>query len=129
MSRGIAALVAFAWAMGPLLALAHEGEAPHRYCREHGALEEGSAPSAPGARLPDDGVAVAADAEADEAHEACLSSVALPRAVTCAPPAVTGACEAPTGDLPAPPHRDAVPASALWILAPKTSPPAAPPSV
>jgi hypothetical protein len=116
---------------GPLLAALHEAEARHRFCNEHGVLEEvfeaadgeasrpGEDPAlaAPGARLE-------RGAEPEGGHARCAFHAGTrPRAACPAPPAV--AALAPPFAVTAPsPTLDLAPAPTPIILfAPKTSPP------
>jgi hypothetical protein len=119
--RTSALLVALLWTAAPMLAALHANAEVHRYCAEHGALEDGST-GADTAGV--DGGATASDAGTSAPHDDCafarycrfgqlLTLFALPA----------------TGELPVStmivPRPVMAPPAALAIirLAPKTSPP------
>lgn len=130
-ARGSAAALALLWALAPILAYAHMLHVGHATCPEHGELVhlDAAAPDAAAARPTDPlaggGVALESseDGEAHE-HQHCVAATArkAQAAVSSARPALLLAATAtlqPVG-------REAIarPASALYLLAPKTSPPA-----
>jgi hypothetical protein len=121
--RFSALLVALLWAGAPVLAALHANAEVHRYCAEHGVLEEAAAGDGATGLPVLGGGAAASDAESPPPHEDCafarychfgqlLTNFALP---------ATGALAVRTVVLPRP-HLVA-PTLAIIRLAPKTSPP------
>jgi hypothetical protein len=118
--RLAALLVGVFWCAAPILAAVHANAEVHRYCAEHGMVEEAAAASA--ARPADESAAHDAS-ERPPAHDGCafakvcrfgqvLASFVLP---------VAGALD-PT-PVATPALAQAAPPLALLRLAPKTSPP------
>jgi hypothetical protein len=121
--RFSALLVALLWAGAPVLAALHANAEVHRYCAEHGVLEEVAAGGGATGVPVLGGGAAASDAETSAPHDDCafarychfgqlLTRFSLP---------ATGALAVRTVALP----RATTAASTLAILrlAPKTSPP------
>jgi hypothetical protein len=135
-----ASLRIIAWAVlpvllaGPLLGVLHEASSRHRFCSEHGVVEEAgesktgaegevasgrSAADSPAAR----GGLRSGNTEQDGAHARCALHTGTPPRATCPPRPVLVAWAPPPDLSPSPALELAPPTTPIVLLAPKTSPP------
>lgn len=127
--RFSALLVALLWCAAPVLAALHADAEVHRYCAEHGALEEAGAP--PSAEPAADAAAAGAPlasvegSEQPSAHDGCAFGEYCRFGQLLRTIILDFAGE--VGFAPAPPPATAPPAVRVAIVrvAPKTSPPRA----
>jgi hypothetical protein len=124
MYRLPALVIALIWCAAPVLAIlhAHSGTEVHRYCAEHGALED-VAEAQTRAPTPDESGATVRASETAAAHGECAFSRFCRFGDTLARFVMetTGVVEAMP--VPRPAARVAAVAIPVFVVAPKTSPP------
>lgn len=116
--------VALIWCVAPVLAIlhAHSGTEVHRYCAEHGRLEDVAEGQSPAAE-PDGSGATVQGSETEAAHGGCAFAHFCRFGETLARFVLetTGVVEATP--VPTPAARVAAVAIPVFVVAPKTSPP------
>lgn len=119
--RAVAAVLAWTWLAAPLLAIVHTLHETHRYCAEHGALEEAGG-VATAAAAPTDGPRAGGEDRA--AHHECSFGRVCRFGRGPAPVVLAeGALLRPGEIVPPPPRAPFAARGMLLARAPKTSPP------
>jgi hypothetical protein len=118
--RLAALLVGLFWSLAPILAALHANAEVHRYCAEHGMVEE----AASGAARAADTHPSAHDAsEPAPSHDGCAFAQVCRFGQVLGPLVHFAASELDPTPVPCPVVADPAPPLAVLLIAPKTSPP------
>lgn len=122
--RFSALLLALVWSAGPLLAALHADGEWHRYCPEHGTLEEAATPTPDDADESGAGARVAGDGAASAEHDACAFAACARFGQQLARLILADLGDIDAQPIAPPPCREPPRRLAVITVAPKTSPPA-----
>lgn len=124
MHRFSALLVAVLWSAAPVVAVVHASAETHRYCAEHGAVEESGERDGDVAASDSDSNAAVNGTEPGTSHEGCAFARYCRFGQVLGQFIVAATGEIEGIPIPTPLRREPAAPVAVLALAPKTSPPA-----